>query len=67
MKYILSLLLIGCSLGLRAQEPVQWDLKSCVEYAVQHNISVQQADVQVRLAKLQADLAKSSQLPTLNG
>ncbi len=67
MKYILSLLLIGCSLGLQAQEPVQWDLKSCVEYAVQHNISVQQADVQSRLAKLQADLAKSGQLPTLNG
>ncbi len=67
MKYILSLLLIGCSLGLQAQEPVQWDLKSCVEYAVQHNISVQQADVQSRLAKLQVDLAKSGQLPTLNG
>ena len=67
MKYIYTLLFIGCTLGLVAQEPVQWDLKSCVEYAIEHNISVQQADVQARLAKLQADMAKSNQLPTLNG
>ncbi len=54
-------------MGLSAQEPVKWDLQSCVEYAIKHNISVQQADVQARLAKLQADMAKSNQLPTMNG
>ena len=67
MRYILSLLMITFSVGVIAQEPEKWDLKTCVEYAIQHNISVQQADVQARLAKLQADLAKSSQLPTVNG
>ncbi len=67
MKYIFSLFLISFSLGLSAQEPVKWDLQSCVEYAIKHNISVQQADVQARLAKLQADMAKSNQLPTMNG
>ncbi len=67
MKYIFFLFLISFSLGLNAQEPVKWDLRSCVEYAIQHNISVQQADVQSRLAKLQADMARSSQLPTMNG
>jgi outer membrane protein len=67
MKYIFSFLLISFSLSLSAQEPTQWDLKTCVEYAIQHNISVQQADVQARLAKLQAELAKSNQLPTING
>lgn len=55
------------SLGLVAQEPTKWDLKSCVEYAKQHNISVQQADVQARIAKLQADLTKNSQLPSISG
>jgi len=50
-----------------AQTPTQWDLKSCVEYAIQHNISVQQADVQARLAKLQAELANSNRLPTISG
>ncbi len=67
MKYILSLFLIGSSLSLFAQDPAQWDLQTCVAYAIQHNISVQQADVQARLAKLQAESAKSSQLPTING
>lgn len=67
MKYIFFLFLISFSLGLSAQEPTKWDLQTCVEYALKHNISVKQADVQARLAKLQADLAKSNQLPTLNG
>ena len=67
MRYILSLLMITLSIGVMAQEPEKWDLKTCVEYAIQHNISVQQADVQARLAKLQVDLAKNSQLPTVSG
>ena len=68
MKHIFALFLsISISLGLTAQDTTHWDLKTCVEYAIKHNISVQQADIQVRLAKLQADLAKSNQLPTING
>jgi outer membrane protein len=67
MKYILFLFLITISFGSTAQNTQQWDLKTCVEYAIQHNISVQQADIQARLAKLQADLSKSNQLPTING
>ena len=54
-------------MGASAQEPEKWDLRTCVEYAIKHNISVQQADVQARLAKLQSTLAKSNQLPTING
>ena len=67
MKYILFLLLITFSLSISAQNPAKWDLKTCIEYAIEHNISVQQADIQSRIAKLQAELAKSNQLPTING
>ncbi|MEI7588939.1 MAG: TolC family protein [Chitinophagia bacterium] len=67
MKYLFSFLLFCGAFSLQAQEPAQWDLKSCVEYAIQHNISVQQADVSARLAKLQAELASSNRLPTING
>lgn len=67
MKYIITISLFFSSISLMAQEPAQWDLRSCVQYAIEHNISVQQADVQARLAKLQAELAKSNQLPTING
>ncbi|MEY3291717.1 MAG: hypothetical protein RLZZ266_742, partial [Bacteroidota bacterium] len=54
-------------MSLTAQKPTQWDLRTCVEYAIKHNISVQQADIQARLAKLQADQAKDSRLPNLTG
>ncbi len=67
MKYLFSFILFCGSLCLQAQAPAQWDLKTCVEYAIQHNISVQQAEVSVRLAKIQAQLAGSNQLPTMNG
>ena len=67
MKYILFLLLINFSTALNAQNPPKWDLQTCIAYAIEHNISVQQADIQSRIAKLQADLAKSNQLPTING
>ena len=67
MKYIITISLFFSSISLMAQEPAKWDLRSCVQYAIQHNISVQQADVQARLAKLQAELAKSNRLPTISG
>lgn len=67
MKYIFSFIFLVFTGALNAQEPAKWDLRTCVEYAIKHNISVQQADIQARLAKLQADQAKSNQLPTMSG
>jgi outer membrane protein len=43
----------------------KWDLKRCVDYAVTNNISVKQADVQARLAKLTLAQSKLAQIPTL--
>jgi outer membrane protein len=43
-----------------------WDLRRCVDYAMQNNISVLQADVQARQATLQTKLAKWQGFPTLN-
>jgi outer membrane protein len=43
----------------------KWDLKRCVDYAVTNNISVKQADVTARLAKLTLDQSRLSQIPTL--
>ena len=67
MKYILFLFLITGAVQLKAQDSTTWDLQTCVEYAIKHNISVQQADIQARINKIQADIAKSNQLPTING
>ena len=35
-----------------AQTAEKWDLRKCVEYAMENNISVQQADVQARIIAL---------------
>lgn len=49
---------------LNAQD--KWDLKKCVEYAVQNNISVKQADIQTRISELTVKLQKAGQYPNLN-
>ena len=44
-----------------AQE--KWDLKKSVEYALAHNISIRQQDVQARYAALTTKQGKLSQYP----
>ena len=56
MKKFLTLLALTASLHSFSQE--KWDLRKCVDYALQNNISVKQADVQARLSKLLADQSK---------
>ncbi len=68
MKKLLTLL--GCtillhSFGQRASD--SWDLRHCIEHALQFNISIQQADIQARIAALQAKQAKYNQLPNISG
>ena len=63
------LFILGCIfapfLG-KAQTPQVWDLKQCIDYAVEHNISVKQADINARIAQLQADQAKYNILPNVS-
>ncbi len=44
----------------------KWDLRKCVEYALQNNISVKQADLQIRFAELDLQQSKLSQYPFVN-
>ena len=44
----------------------KWDLKECIDYAIEHNISVKQADIQARIASLQLQQARLNKLPTAN-
>ena len=66
MKKLLLLLFIPVFLLNHAcYSQDKWDLKRCVDYAVANNISVKQADVTARLAKLTLDQSRLSQIPTL--
>ena len=53
-------------LTMSAQAQQKWDLRQCVEYAVQHNISVRQTDLQSRFSALNYQQNKAGQLPSLN-
>jgi outer membrane protein len=67
MKKLLTL--IGSAILLQSfgQRPSDnWDLRHCIEHAIQFNISIQQADVQARIAALQAQQAKYNVLPSVN-
>ena len=44
----------------------KWDLQKCVEYAMQNNISVRQADLQIRFAELDLHQSKQALYPSLN-
>lgn len=59
------LLLLFFSFAAAAQE--KWDLQRCVDYAIQNNISVKQADVQSRVSRITAEQSALTRLPSVNG
>jgi outer membrane protein len=58
-----SLLLLACllPLGLRAQEV--WSLERCVRHALDNNITIKQAQANVRTSQIAEKQAKSARLP----
>ncbi len=60
---LLSFLLLA---GTQIQAQEKWDLRRCVEYAIAHNVSVKQADVQARLGKLTLNQSKLQRWPSAN-
>ena len=63
-KIIFSLSILFISKAVLAQD--KWDMRRCVEYAVNNNISVKQSDLQTRFSELTYKQGKQSQLPSLN-
>lgn len=67
MKKILTLLCCFTLLQSYAQRSSDnWDLRHCIEHAIQFNISIQQADVQARIAALQAKQSKLNAYPNVS-
>lgn len=63
-KNLLFLWIMVATTPLLAQS--KWDLRQCVDYAIQHNVSVRQTDLQARFSQLDYLGNKFGQLPTLN-
>jgi outer membrane protein len=58
---LMAILFVTC---VSAQE--KWNLVKCVQYAIENNISVKEADLQTRFSELTYKQGKQSKLPTLN-
>ena len=59
---VLSLL---CACPFQAQEV--WDLKRCIDYAIEHNLTVKQQEVARDKSEVDLSTSKNSRLPDLNG
>lgn len=70
-RIVLLLILILASTVVFSQ-PVpskpeeKWDLRKCVEYALEHNISIKQQDIQAQIAQLTYKQSDLSKYPNLN-
>ena len=66
-KILVLILCIGLAPNLAsAQATDAWTLQRCVDYAIAHNISVQQSVLNERLAELQLKQSRLSQIPNAN-
>ena len=63
-KVIMAYILVLAGISSMAQD--KWSLRKMVDYAMQNNISVKQADVQARIAALQAKQASLNKYPNAN-
>ena len=63
---LLLLLLPFAGFAQQVPAPEKWDLRKCVEYAWEHNISVRQSDIQARIANLTYEQSKLSRYPNAN-
>lgn len=59
------LLLLLSSFALQAQSK-KWTLEECVGYAIQHNISIKQTELDTKIAAIDKKEAKGNFIPSLN-
>lgn len=66
-KFFTLICCLGFSQLFAQRASDNWDLRHCIEHAIEFNISVKRADIQARIAALQAKQAKFNKYPSLNG
>ena len=72
MKQV-SLIILSCLLllpaGMKAEDdmPKQWTLRNCIDYALEHNITIRRNRINVESTKEDVKTAKADFLPSLSG
>ncbi len=65
-KAILSFFVLW-SFGLFAQTTVKWTLQECIDYALEHNVSIQQNELRGEILENNLSQSRLSRIPSLNG
>lgn len=65
MKYLYTLIALVTANVLPAQE--HWSLRRCIDYAIEHNINICRTANAAQQSAVEANTAKWSRLPNLNG
>lgn len=60
-------LLLCSALGANAQTSTKWSLQQCIDYALEHNTSIQQNVLQGEILSNNVRQAQLSRIPSLNG
>ena len=66
MKFKLTALALVFSIGMLSAQNKKWTLQECVEYALEHNISIQQSELDLKDAEVNKLDARGNFLPSIN-
>ncbi len=61
------IILIACCVCLSATAQERWTLRQCIDYAIEHNISIRQSANEAEQSAVSVSTAKWARLPDLNG
>lgn len=67
LKKIITLCLLLVMGNLTAHAQQAWSLKQCIDYAIEHNLTIKQQESVCEQNEIELNTAKWSRLPNLNG
>lgn len=67
MKKVLSLAILAQIVSLPTFAQNGWDLQKCIDYAIEHNITIKQTANNVEQGKIALNTSKNNRLPSLTG
>lgn len=65
MKQVIFIILVFLTINLNAQDN-KWTLRACVDYALEHNISIKQSELDLKTSEINKKGAIGNFLPSLN-
>ena len=66
-KIYIATIFLASTCILPSQADEQWDLKRCIEYAIEHNITIKQQEASQEQNEIELSTAKWNRLPNLSG